>query len=75
MFSGDPPNLGPLSNRNNVNYAGPIPYYLVGAVRTQFPVGTRDYGLASAYNQGFGMFQSANNFSGRLIQMALKFYF
>jgi hypothetical protein len=27
MFSGDPPNLGPLSNPNNINYAGPIPYY------------------------------------------------
>ena len=69
IFSGTPP-----VTRTGLSLAGPIPYFN-GRTAADFPSGSREAVLAQYYNTEFGSFRRISNGSGRIVQLALKFYF
>lgn len=69
IFSGTPP-----VSRTGLSLAGPIPYF-IGKTASDFQPGSREALLAQFYNTEFGGFRRNNNSSGRIVQLALKFYF
>jgi hypothetical protein len=69
MFSSTPPVC-----RTCTPLGGPMPYlYNVGG--TTFPIGSREQILAANYNQNFGKLWRDRNGAGRIVQLALRFYF
>lgn len=58
------------------NLAGSVPYlYGAGSRSYSFPTGSRDAIVANAMTTTFGVFARNDNSSGRIVQLALKFYF
>jgi len=69
LFSSAPPVC-----RTCTNLGGAMPYlYSVGS--GTFPLGSREQLLAASYNQNFGKLWRDRNGPGRVIQLALRFYF
>lgn len=61
----------PLSR--TMDLSGPLPYF-AGLSGNPYPVGSRDYLLADAYNRNFLKFDRRLNSDARIIQLAVKFY-
>ena len=69
IFASNPP-----VTRTGLSLAGPLPY-LVNIPANTFKTGSREQLIASNYNQNFGKLWRDRNGPGRIIQLALRFYF
>ncbi|MBY0503008.1 MAG: hypothetical protein K2X03_03795 [Bryobacteraceae bacterium] len=66
-------NSAPPVSRTGLSLAGPLPY-LQGARAADYPLGSRENLIAAGYNQNFAKLIRDNNGPGRIVQLALKFY-